>query len=409
MSAPTVHRDAGAPPPPATAPAATSTPAAPTMRARLRANRGLLVICALVLVVGLLIALAQSRQRSGLLDPDAVDPSGAQAVATILRDQGVTVVRVTSATAARDAIASAADATLLVAPTAPVSPRMARAVAGAGRLVLLSPDPGTLDGLAPWASLDSPTVSAADVEPYCSWDVAVRAGSLPGGTDVAVQYSTTRTDVARCWDSTVLDAPAAGSGPATTVVGRASALTNARLADGGNAAFALGALGRSPTLVWWLPSANDPLQQPDTGEAPSIADLVPSWVPWALVQFALAVLVVVWWRGRRLGRVVVEPLPVVVRGTEVVEGRGRLYRRMHARQRAADALRSAALARLRRRLSLPRSADAATVVSAVSGRTGRADADVAALLVPGRTPPDDADLTRLATALDQLENEVRHS
>ena len=39
------------------------------------------------------------------------------------------------------------------------------------------------------------------------------------------------------------------------------------------------------------------------------------------------------WRGRRLGRLVVEPLPVVVQAVESTESRGRLYRR--ARDRAA--------------------------------------------------------------------------
>jgi hypothetical protein len=106
--------------------------------------------------------------------------------------------------------------------------------------------------------------------------------------------------------------------------------------------------------------------------------------------------------------VVVEPLPVVVRATESVEGRARLYRRGKARGRAADALRTSTLARLRSRLSLPRSADVATIVAAVSLRTGRPDTEVTALLSPGTDPTDDVGLTRLANALDALENEVRH-
>ena len=47
------------------------------------------------------------------------------------------------------------------------------------------------------------------------------------------------------------------------------------------------------------------------------------------------------WQARRLGPVVAERLPVVVRAAETVEGRGRLYRARRARDRAAAALRAA--------------------------------------------------------------------
>ena len=160
--------------------------------------------------------------------------------------------------------------------------------------------------------------------------------------------------------------------------------------------------------MWWLPSANDPLQFAE--DAPvELSDLIPPWVGWALLQVIVAVLLTVWWRGRRLGRVVIEPLPVVVRATETVEGRARLYRRSSARGRAADALRGSTTGRLRTRLSLPRGVPLTEVVAAVAVRTGRPETEIAALLTPGDDPTDDAGLTRLAQALDNLENEVRRT
>ena len=193
-----------------------------------------------------------------------------------------------------------------------------------------------------------------------------------------------------------------------TIIGAYPALTNDALATSGNASMALGALGRNATVVWWLPSEADPLQFSQS-EPPSIEALVPSWVSWAFVQLVLAMVVVIWWRGRRLGRIVVEPLPVVVRATESVEGRARLYRRGRARGRASDLLRDAALGRLRARLSLPRTATTETVIEAVSVRTGRPTTEVTALLARGSDPTDDASLARLADELDILENEVRRS
>jgi hypothetical protein len=49
------------------------------------------------------------------------------------------------------------------------------------------------------------------------------------------------------------------------------------------------------------------------------------------------------------------------------------------------------------------------VVAAVAVRTARPETEIAALLTPGDDPTDDAGLTRLAQALDNLENEVRRT
>ena len=85
----------------------------------------------------------------------------------------------------------------------------------------------------------------------------------------------------------------------------------------------------------------------------------------------MAVVVLALWRARRLGRVVEEPLPVVVRAAETVEGRGRLYRAAGARDRAAEALRRGARDRLVPRLGLPAGADREALVGTVAVRTGR--------------------------------------
>src|SRR5690606_41722785 len=60
----------------------------------------------------------------------------------------------------------------------------------------------------------------------------------------------------------------------------------------------------------------------------------------ALPILIVVVVLLAWWQGRRLGPLVTEPLPVVVRASETVEGRGRLYRSRRARDRAAEALRT---------------------------------------------------------------------
>jgi hypothetical protein len=385
----------------------------PTVRARLRANRGIIVVGLLVVLGALLLAIVQSSRTVGLLDPDATDPTGSHALAVLLQDQGVTVVRVTTARAAADAVATATDSTLLVAPTAQLSDQMLQTVQAVAPTytVLVSPDDVLLGAYASWATLSGFRVSTDEVATACDWYVATRAGALPAS---GTTYSTGRSDVSSCWGGGVVDTGrggatgVAGATGVVTLVGMAEGLTNKHLGESGYAAMALGTLGRAHTVVWWLPSSSDPQQFADSSDV-SINDLAPPWVGWALLQLALAIIVVVWWRGRRLGRVVVEPLPVVVRATESVEGRARLYRRGHARGRAAEALTDATLTRLRARLALPRTASPDVVMAAVSARTGRPATEVAALLTPGSSPTDDAGLAGLADALDALENEVRHS
>ena len=102
------------------------------------------------------------------------------------------------------------------------------------------------------------------------------------------------------------------------------------------------------------------------------------------------------WRGRRLGRLVTEPLPVVVRAVETTEGRARMYRRSRAQDRAAATLRAATMARLRRAHRAARAAPHPPTWSPWSPpRTGIPGADVAAILL-GPPPTDDAGLVRLA-------------
>jgi hypothetical protein len=190
------------------------------------------------------------------------------------------------------------------------------------------------------------------------------------------------------------------------VLGDGAPLTNGRLARRGNAALALGLLGGSPELVWLIPPAAPP--PADDAAARNPAELLPEGVPWALLQLGVGVVLLALWRARRLGPVITEPLPIVVRSAEAVEGRARLYAAAGARDRAAQALRSGALARLGTLLGLPRDTAPAVVAEAAARRTGRPSAAVRELLA-GPPPADDAALVRLADALDALRQEVRRA
>ena len=113
-------------------------------------------------------------------------------------------------------------------------------------------------------------------------------------------------------------------------------------------------------------------------------------------------------RGRRLGPLSVEPLPVVVRAIETTRSRGRLYRRAGDRTHAAAILRGAARARAAERLRLGSHPDPDALVRDLARHTGRSAGEIAWLVGPDVPPPTtDHDLITLATRLAELDEEVR--
>jgi hypothetical protein len=272
-------------------------------------------------------------------------------------------------------------------------------VTGPGRsLVLVAPSTPSVAGLAPGLRLagEHERVTAG---PGCADPAAVRAGSADAGGvlyDVAAGVGTGCYPVDGHPSYVVL-----GSAPRVTVVGQPALLTNDRLARQGNASLLAGTLGSSGYVVWFVPPGSAA-----AGGQQTLRSVLPGWVGWVTLQLFVVVLVCMLWRGRRLGRLVPEPLPVAVRAVETTEGRARMYRRGRAHARAAAQLREAELVRLRGRTGLPRSAPAADVVGVLAQRTGIPGARLHELL-DGPPPTDDAGLVQLARALDQLDREVR--
>ena len=181
-------------------------------------------------------------------------------------------------------------------------------------------------------------------------------------------------------------------------------MTNDGLLHAGNAALAMNLAGDRPRLIWYAPHRVEGENTAPT----SIYDLIPPNVTWITWQLALVVLLVAVWKGRRMGPLVAEELPVVVRASETVEGRGRLYRSRRARDRAADALRAATLQRLLPRLGLGAGAPTPVVVTTVAQRSGT-DANFLSYNLFGPPPATDNDLLQLARALDEIERQVTRS
>ncbi|MEU6407266.1 DUF4350 domain-containing protein [Microbispora sp. NPDC046933] len=365
----------------------------------------------LVLVTAVLpLLLTGGRTGGRALDPADTSLNGSAALARLLEAHGVEVVRVETPGAA---VAAAGPQTLLLVTEASFLNRdAARRIAEAPGDRLLAGAVPHLDVLASGVRSQGP-VRTRSRAPECALREAVRAGdAYTGGTSFTGPPGSTGCYPAGDGRSLVRYT---ADGHTVTVLGDASFMTNLRLAEDGNAALALNLAGARQKLVW-LAEPDDPDEAAEAGgpgagtdgEARSLGDLVPGGVKWAVLQLAVAVALAALWRGRRLGPVVVERLPVVVRAAETVEGRGRLYRSRRARDRAALALRAAAADRLAPRLGLPRTATPEEVAVAAAARTGQNPEPVLALLC-GPPPGDDTALVTLAAHLDTLERQVRDS
>ncbi|MFI2103398.1 DUF4350 domain-containing protein [Isoptericola sp. NPDC019693] len=377
-----------------------------------RARWTVLVLAVLALVVAVL-AVQRPVTSTTPFAPDNAQPNGARAVAQVLGRQGVDVRHVTHVA---DAVAAAGPGTtLLVTPATMLLPEQVDALAGVDAdLVLLGADDALVRAATDGAVSRVPGATAAvsAVAPSCDLPLAGRAGDL--SLTAGLQTEPGAAGVTLCW--TVEDAGAlarvpasAGDGERTvTAVDDPSFVTNGSVLADGNAALALGLLGAHDTLVWLVP---DPLDISSTGEngSPSAgAGVLPPWAGVVGLWALLVVLVAAVWRARRLGPLVAEELPVVVRAAETTRGRGRLYRRTRSRGHAAAGLRAATAETVARRLGVPRSADATVLTDAVARATGRSTHDVADLLY-GPPPHDDDALTELARRLDTLESEVHRS
>ncbi|MDX2026812.1 DUF4350 domain-containing protein [Microcella sp.] len=328
---------------------------------------------------------------------DETAPLGSRAVVEVLRDAGVDVV----VTGELDQTLAALDepgTTLFVGDVRGIldDEQWPQLLGVADHLVLAEPSQAALDALRIDALTAAPlsTGQALELVAECRVPAAVRAQSIRA---TGIGYSTISGEV--CFDAGETGAGLIElevDGRIVTVLGAGSVLENGEITRAGNAALALGLLGQHETLVWYQPTPAD-------FAAPSIAELTPDWVnpvAWLAIIVGLAA---AFWRGRRFGPVVIENLPVVVKTTETMEGRARLYAREGSRLRAIDALRVGTLRRIADGLALGRGAGVDDIVGAVASITGR-DAHAVRDLLVGREPANDRELVELSDRLLELES-----
>lgn len=376
---------------------------APARPGWIRSHRaGLLVGAAVVVAIAGAAFVGGRPGYSEALDPDNPGPAGARAVARVLADQGVAVDVVRDAEGL-DAATIDDSTAVVVTSVGNLGPSTADRMlddAGDAPVLLVDPAPWSLElfGLEDGSKVrDHRPVAAACSDPRLA-DLRIhtdQATAFPGDSE-----SCFPTDdgalLVRVPDRNL------------TVLGAGDLLTNDQVTRADNAAVALRLLGTRDHLVWYVPDTADLL----AGDSVGLGALLPDWIGPGLWLVALAVIALVLWRGRRLGPLVSEPLPVTVTAIESTRSRGRLYRKVNDRAHAAETLRAAACSRISTHLRLPRDAahDPEALADAVATAAGLDRGRVRDLLAPGGpVPRADKDLTQLASDLAELDREVRRS
>jgi Domain of unknown function (DUF4350) len=377
-------------------------------RRRLPGLTPLIVVVLLVLSALAVTALTGGSQRNAAdLDPANPGFTGAQGLAHVLTDHGVTVTVVRSQ---GELLAQRIDATTTVAitGTSNLSARTARTAlrhsASAASLVLLDPDPEVTRGMG------------LPVSPHLTALTGVVAGCRGAdiGTDFRLAHADTayvptadRSAATTCFPDTIdggaamVTLPVGAGRPAVTLLGDESLITNGLILDSDNAAIALRLFGHTERLVWYIPSVADMAASDSTSRS-----IAPGWFMPALALGTSAVVLLCLWRGRRLGPLVTEPLPVIVRAVETTESRGRMYRKSRDRTRALAVLQQATRKRLATSLGLSATSAISNVAAASAAVSGRDYLDVLHLL-ESPSAHDDASLLQLANTLVALEKEVR--
>lgn len=377
-----------------------------------------------VVVIGVVLLALVSARGGGPdrpLDPTSAQRPGARALVQVLADQGVqvTIVRGVTELGSTSTTGATVVVTDLTRLSAQRTSDLLSLTATSAELVLVGAEQRHLEALGanvtaypsrtpdaggqcPDPLLDGLMLSQASIR-YVTTDATavpcLGIGDEP--TQVATSHGQESTPaVALALPRTPVRAP-------VRLLGTQRSWANATITEADNAAVALRLLGQRARLVWVTPSLTDGIS---LGSGDDAGGSDSGWPPWRgplLGLLGSGVVLLAFARGRRLGPLSREPLPVLVPAAETVVSRARLYRASHDPSRAAAILRLGTIGRLAEHVGLRREDDVPALCSAVA-RAAATDPEQVHALLAGPLPHTERDLVDFATSLSDLEEKVRH-
>ncbi len=364
------------------------------------------VLCLVTAAIGIAAVIGPDPNPGPPLDPSSTAPDGARAVVETLAALGADVSVQPGAPDATRRTALILEDTMLDADRSATS----RWVAAGGTLVVA--DPYSALNPADLGRLRSPGLLTPALERGCAVAALREVRQVDTGTVTRLHGPPGSTS---CFSSGGSQRPSDRSGgpdPGAWLVivtegrgtivalGGPDAFTNARLGRADNAVLAAALLAPRPGARVAVLGP----RPPGTGTR-TLTDLVAPRVRLALVQLALAFVVVVAWRSRRLGRPVVESQPVELAGSELVVAVGHLMQRARGRARASAILREDLRRTLAVRLGLPAAATSDQVADAAAAWSG-VSSDRVRDVLDGGTPADEAALVKMAQSVVSVREEV---
>jgi hypothetical protein len=373
-----------------------------SFKAWFRKNLAWVALAALLagLVIFLAIDSVAGATDSRRLSARNPAPDGAMAAAEILGHHGVTVTPTETFEDTLEALSTKDETTVFLFDAQGFLDRsqLEEITTAADRVVVVTPRLRTLNGLTEGISPGGVVPEATQViEPGCDEEDALEAGR------VSAQGSVFSGPV-------VCYAPR-GNGPGlyaesadgkVIVLGSRELVDNQHLAVEGNAALALRTLGNSADLVWYLPGVGD---IPASNSSPTLNELAPRWLAFAGPWLGFVALLAIVWRGRRMGPLVFEPLPVVVKAAETAEGRARLYQDSRAVERAARNLRAGTLWRLARHFNLGPDATTEAILDTTARHVEMPATEVRSVLIDFM-PQSEGQLVQWAQQIERIEQEA---
>lgn len=186
-----------------------------------------------------------------------------------------------------------------------------------------------------------------------------------------------------------------------TVLGNPAWVTNEHIDEEGNASLVLSQLSQTQNVVVYHPTFDGSDEQ----SPPTTIDFVPDWFLAGVLWLIPCVLVLLLVIGRRFGPLAIEQLPVIVPAVETVHGRAALSSRSHDRDGALHTLRTGALLRIAKRLSLSPDARTPDIIARIAATTG-ADPGYLHHVFVTASAHTDTELTELVHQLTQIESEI---
>lgn len=388
------------------------TTAGSRIKSRAKRARPWVIMLVGVVVLALAMILIRPSGNKIPLHPDNHHEDGSMALANVLKDQGVGL---TVTHSPEEAAAKAdEDTTVFFLDAWFVEESLYDEIHDSGaNLVIAQPTEDTLSRLASSLTLDDQVHEPGGddsnlVAAECSDPHAQAAAKISPSAPGFMLEQDDDQDLELYFVQNDMGAFAATDDGSIRFFADIAPFQNDELDSAGNAALTIRSLGEKPELLWVIPSFTDSGVESSGDQGPSLFDFLPPWFGGAMLLSLLVAVVAAFWRGRRMGPLMVEPLPVEVHSTETTIGLGHLYRRGSSLVHAGQALRSGAALRCAQRLGLAASTPNSALAAAVAHATSRDYESVFALLF-GSAPANESDLLHLAHSLDSLESEVAAS